>query len=312
MERWRNTKARRQMVDLALQPGQKLAVFDTETTGLPRKGSPDPFIIQFSGMLLEVMPDHNVKELETLDLYLDPEIPIPAKITELTGIREEDVKGKGNTKQNAPVIFAFLAKADVWIGYNLSFDSRMISIMGDRVGEKLPYRYMVDVLEMSRDILDLESYKLSEVYRVLFPDKDVKFHDSMQDVIATFEVFKELASRYDACKEAEQNTTTALVKKASGWVNPHRPSQQRLRLTLVVNDGGGERETKPGEIFYDVVRHSWSCLSNKAATTLFHSLDMEDVEAQTLSICSNRYATYRNMDTLAKARVEWFQKVVKK
>lgn len=111
-------------------------IFDTETTGLilhpAAKDELQPHIIEWGGMVV----DEKGKELMTLDILIDPGIPLPPEITRITGIKPEDLVGKKQFSAVAPRIRKLFAAADVLIAHNLPFDHRMMCLDLARAGIK--------------------------------------------------------------------------------------------------------------------------------------------------------------------------------
>ena len=112
-------------------------VFDTETTGLPLWREPSdnpgqPHIVDLSAELW----DGDVL-IENLDCVINPGVPIPPEMTAIHGITDE-MAAQGMSKSDAVSAFMkMVAKADVIVGHNVSFDIRMMRIEAARVlGEK--------------------------------------------------------------------------------------------------------------------------------------------------------------------------------
>lgn len=307
-DKWRNTMKTAEKTLPLLQPGKTVCVFDTETTGLPGKGKTVK-IIQFSAVRAEILPGYQLREVDFLDLYINPEEKLAPKITELTGITDGMLADAPDEQEIAPAIFRYMAKADTWAAYNARFDIGMLNGMDERTGGSLPDKPVVDVLEFSRDWLikgvDVENHKLATAYRALYPDGCIRFHRAIEDVRATMKIMEALLPRY-AGQAGESGIPPARevsIEKAYAWINPRRPSQQRICLRLTDGD-----ETSSGDIFYDAVEKCWSHKSTAKAKRLFESLDMADIEARVLDMCSNYYQTFATMDELANSRISWLRK----
>ncbi len=92
-------------------------VFDIETTGL----SPQTCgITQIAALLYK---DGQI--LDTFETFVDPEMPIPQNITELTGITDEMVAGAPKTKEAVGAFLEF-AKGRMLVAHNASFDTSFI------------------------------------------------------------------------------------------------------------------------------------------------------------------------------------------
>lgn len=104
-----------------------IAVFDTETTGLTLH--PDapldkqPKIIEVGVALMDAYTEEVV---DTLNLFVDPQEPITAEITKITGITDADLKGAPTFPQAEPQLRAFFGRAKLVVAHNLPFDRAMM------------------------------------------------------------------------------------------------------------------------------------------------------------------------------------------
>ena len=89
-----------------------LVVLDLETTGI---GVEKDRIIEIA--MIKSQP--NGKK-ESFDQRVNPEMPIPAFITELTGIKDDDVKDKPVFKDIAKDVLSFIGDADL-DGFNIEY-----------------------------------------------------------------------------------------------------------------------------------------------------------------------------------------------
>ncbi len=90
---------------------------DVETTGLRAS---DDKIIQLGGVAFQYDAVGNVHEVvDEIDEFEDPGRPIPEEITELTGITDEDVRGRRIDDER---VSHLLERADLVIAHNAAFD----------------------------------------------------------------------------------------------------------------------------------------------------------------------------------------------
>ena len=110
----------------------KAAIFDTETTGIPKhpdaKMDVQPRIIEFGCLII----DHEGVEHDRLNLIIDPEEEIEPIITKITGLTNEDLRGKPKFHEVLPQIAAIIGQADLLVAHNLPFDHTMLSLELDR------------------------------------------------------------------------------------------------------------------------------------------------------------------------------------
>lgn len=313
--KWRNvTKTAKEILPL-VSPDTVVCVFDTETTGLPRKGK-SVKIIQFSAIRIKVHDGYRFEELDFLDLYINPKESLDGKITQITGITDEMLEKAADERKAASVIFGYLSKSDVWAAYNAPYDIAMLDEMSVRTHISTFPSPVIDVLVMSRDWLmkglDVEDNRLESTYRCLYPDGSIRFHTAIEDVRATIQVMEALIPKYAAVIDDKADKPAGIKKemvleKAYGWINPHNPHQQRICLRLTNGN-----TVSSGDVFYDVVEKCWSHKSTTQAKKLFASLDLADIEDRVLKMSSNQYCTYRTMDELGKSRISWLREAQKK
>ena len=111
----------------------KVCFLDLETTGSNKETSK---IIEFAGKLTAI--DKNNGELigiiDSYQSFNDPEEPISHEITRITGITDEDVKGRS---LNWGIISQIMHDADIIVAHNASFDrafmDRYLPLSKDKV-----------------------------------------------------------------------------------------------------------------------------------------------------------------------------------
>lgn len=290
---WRNVLKGARETLVKIHKAKEVIVFDTETTGIGNTAK----IIQFSAIKYKVLRDYVLKEIDRMDVYMNPEEKLQDKIVEITGITDEMLKDKPNERILAPEIFSFMESSNLWAAYNCKFDIRMLSLMSQRTGITFQERECIDILQLARDLVkkeDVGDYKLGHVTGYLFPEMKFQFHSAIDDVSATANVFsyflKEYRKIYDNAMDEEDEKVTAELQYAYYWQNPHRPSQQRICLVL--------SEGEKGAIFWDTVEKNWNHKSDKLSKELFMRSDLSDLENQFIKRYGYRFHT-NDMDTIS-------------
>lgn len=294
---WRNVLKRKQEIFSKIFPGCVISVFDNETTGLNSEAK----IIQFSAMKFILNKDLSLTKIDEIDLYINPEEKLKPKIVEITGITDEMLENCLPETKVYNEIFEFLENSDVIAAYNISFDLRMLSYLGNRVGYLFDQPPEIDILEMARDLIsnkDVEDHKLGNVTNFMFPDNTIRFHSAIEDVEATSKVMEMLFKGYCLYEKKYKNIDKSPIhlERAGVFINEHKKSQQRLVMTLNVGN--------PGDIFYDIVGKTWSHKSDTKSKKLFDSIDLNDLENQFMK----KYAYcwgYKSIDDVAKAWLKY-------
>ena len=157
-------------------------VFDIETTGFYAKHDR---IIEIGAVRIE-----NGEVKETFDEFVNPEIPIPSKIQNLTGINDEMVKDAGTIDQVLPRFLDFAADA-VIVAHNASFDTGFMLEKCSDIGRSFD-KTVIDTLGLARHLMpDLNDHKLDTVCEALNVSLE-NHHRASDDAGATAYMFLKL------------------------------------------------------------------------------------------------------------------------
>lgn len=173
---------------MQLKLKRSLVFLDLETTGI---NITSDRIVEIS--LLKLSPEG--KE-EIYTSRVNPEMPIPAKSTEIHGISDDDVKASPRFRDIARKVTSFIEGCDL-AGFNaLKFD---IPILAEEL-----LRVNVDFNFRKRRYIDVQVIFHKKEQRTLgaayqfYCRKELKdAHSSLADTIATYEVLKAQLDRYD-------------------------------------------------------------------------------------------------------------------
>ena len=199
--------------------GQSLSggfvVFDIETTGFSMEHCR---IIEIGAVKIE-----NGIIKDRFSHFIDPEIPIPANITELTSITDEDVRGQGNYQHWLPEFLDFCGDLPV-VGHNAHFDVGFIKHYAGLLGRSFDPT-VVDTLGLSYMLLkDLWRNRLDTVAKELGVILS-SHHRAVNDAEATAGIFLRFCDMLkergindlDALYEADDtDKDTVTVKKLHG------------------------------------------------------------------------------------------------
>ncbi len=171
-------------------------VFDTETTGLPKKwngpSSDFPFIIQISWILYDTELNCIIQEY---DNYIKlNHISIPPETTAINGITNEILQENGIPIQDALNNFIFaLDNCSLIIGHNVNFDKKMIEVEFERnnMQIKLDDKKFFCTMRNAGKI-NGKIPKLSELHQKLFGFIPDNLHNSKIDVEITLKCYLEL------------------------------------------------------------------------------------------------------------------------
>ena len=204
--------------------------FDIETTGLSAARDK---ITEIGAVKVE-----NGVITDTFSTFANPEMPIPQKITQLTGITDDMVK---DAPSQSEAVSAFLEFAgdNVLVAHNAPFDTSFIAKACEDMGREYNYT-SIDTVAISRAILtDIKNCKLDTVAKFLRLG-DFNHHRATDDAEMLARIFINLFQRitddYGITKTNDINTKIAggdfkklptyhqiiLVKNKTGLKNLYR------------------------------------------------------------------------------------------
>lgn len=204
--------------------------FDIETTGLSAARDK---ITEIGAVKVE-----NGVITDTFSTFANPEMPIPQKITQLTGITDDMVK---DAPSQSEAVGAFLEFAgdNVLVAHNAPFDTSFIAKACEDMGREYNYT-SIDTVAISRAILtDIKNCKLDTVAKFLRLG-DFNHHRATDDAEMLARIFINLCQRltddYGITKTNDINTKIAggdfkklptyhqiiLVKNKAGLKNLYR------------------------------------------------------------------------------------------
>lgn len=204
--------------------------FDIETTGLSAARDK---ITEIGAVKVE-----NGVITDTFSTFANPEMPIPQKITQLTGITDDMVKDAPSQREAVGAFLEF-AGNNVLVAHNAPFDTSFIAKACEDMGKEYNYT-SIDTVAISRAILtDIKNCKLDTVAKFLRLG-DFNHHRATDDAEMLARIFTNLCQRltddYGITKTNDINTKIAggdfkklptyhqiiLVKNKTGLKNLYR------------------------------------------------------------------------------------------
>lgn len=154
-------------------------VFDIETTGLSNT----------SDRITEIgaVKIRNMEIIDTFSALINPEMPIPLKIQELTGISNEMVRDKPTIDKVLPEFLEYIGDK-VLVAHNSEFDIGFIRENAKRLNLEFNNNE-IDTLKLSRVILkELKKHKLNVIAKHLGINLE-NHHRAVDDAQATAQIF---------------------------------------------------------------------------------------------------------------------------
>lgn len=182
------------VMDLLVK-GRHIVFYDLETSGLKSKTSK---ILSCSAIKFGYK-DGLFKEVDRLDIFINPCLPIPEEASKVNGITNEKVKDEMDEwDTHEKIIRPFFGDNPILAGYNiLKFDDKFMQLLWLRsCGVELKPEAELDVLRMVQEKMNLKSSTLENAAKELGADFGLSFHTSIDDVIATERVAELLLPMY--------------------------------------------------------------------------------------------------------------------
>lgn len=189
-----------------------LVAIDLETTGTNSKSDR---IIQIG--IVKIFPDGREKDWETL---VNPGIPIPPRVTQITGITDAMMERELPFSVIGPKVFMAIRGCDV-CGYNVEFDVNFLRAEFGRLKANLPDDFkMVDGYRIFRM---KEGRNLTSAVEFYLNEKLENSHTALADARASFRVIKAQLERYpDLPKTVDELHHLLFEKPPEGYADPDK------------------------------------------------------------------------------------------
>ena len=200
-------------------------VFDIETTGF------SPLVNKIIEIGAVKVEKGNITE--RFSTFVNPEVPIPFHIENLTGIKDDMVITAPVIAEVMPEFLAFCDSA-VMVAHNADFDMSFIKYNCDRLS--IPYDFTIaDTVAMARMLLpNLNRFKLDTVARALNISLE-NHHRAVDDAACTAEIFEKFVKML-----ADRGINTLDELNAEGHVSKETVMKMPTHhaIILATNDLG--------------------------------------------------------------------------
>ncbi len=155
-------------------------VLDIETTGLAFRTEK---ITEIGAVKVK-----NGEIVDEFESFVNPEIPIPSRVVELTGITDEMVKDADTIEIVMPKFLEFIGDLKL-VAHNADFDIGFLKYNAEKIGLKMDNEY-IDSLAISRNLFpEFKKHKLGIIAEKLGIVVE-NAHRALDDVITLVKVFR--------------------------------------------------------------------------------------------------------------------------
>ena len=203
-------------------------VFDLETTGFDKK---ECKIIEIGAVKIR-----NGEVIDTFSEFVDPEQPIPPKITELTSITDSMVEGAEKIEVMLPRFKEF-CKDCVLVAHNALFDVGFMKEKARQQGTDFEFCYM-DTLTLGRAMYPgLTNHKLDTISKHLNVILE-NHHRAVDDAKATADVFVKMMNELKAMGELDITILNTQSMAKVAHISSKRPGSTYHIIILAKNREG--------------------------------------------------------------------------
>ena len=179
-----------------------IVIFDLETTGLNANFNR---IIEIGAVRVK-----NCDVVESFNIFVNPNTPIPPHITELTGISDDMVKDAVDEKTALEKFYDFCKDSRILVAHNAPFDTGFLKATAAR--HNLPYEFTsIDTVPILRTLYpELKRVTLDNVAKFLkLPP--FNHHRACDDAQMLSDIFRAMVNKLK--KEFDVNTTLEINEK---------------------------------------------------------------------------------------------------
>lgn len=169
-----------------------MIIFDTEANGLM---GPTLLPVEQQPRLLEfgaIKVNAEFEEIDRLEFFVNPGMPIDPVATKITGITDAMVAGSKKFAAHYLPLVRFFLGEEVLVAHNAMYDTGILSSELTRIGKLTqfpwPFRQICTV-EQNQD-LDQKYLKLSDLYEKATGKKANQTHRAIDDVLLLLDVVR--------------------------------------------------------------------------------------------------------------------------
>lgn len=205
-----------------------LVALDTETTGLE-----DDARITDIG----VVAVRDGKERAEYEQLIDPAIPIPCKVANLTGISDMTVAGKPSIGQVLPLLLTIL-RSKTLLGQNARFDLERINYAAAGLGLDPWNPPVIDTLTLARSLWPDASHHLTDICARLGVSPG-HHHHALDDARATWGCYRIMAGgKRDAALQPSSPLERSRLGALGCCQNYTRAEHSPTRFQYGMHSGG--------------------------------------------------------------------------
>ena len=246
-----------------LKAGREFIQYDLETSGLKSSTSK---ILSCSAIKYKY-EDGRFTEIDRIDQFINPCLPIPEEASKVNGITNERVANEPDEWEAfEKILFPFFGTNPILGGYNIEkFDNKFMEALWLRAGgEIFKPDLVVDVMRMVQEKMNLKSSTLENAATELGANVGIQFHSSIDDVMVSQRVMELLIPTYYDAKEPAEF-------RCKGYDCHYQYYSHKNERIYVV--------TYPkSDIYYDVYTKKWD------GSNCVDGFNLEDVKQDVLRV----------------------------
>ncbi|PWK12673.1 PolC-type DNA polymerase III [Tumebacillus permanentifrigoris] len=210
--------------DMSIDEHTEWVVFDTETTGL---NAAENTLIEIAAVKMKGR--EIIAEWTEL---IDPEVPISAKITELTHITNDMVRGQRKLHEVLPDFRAFIGDA-ILVAHNAEFDLGFLKACSMRAGMESWDNIVLDTLSLARKLYTKEkNYRLGTLAKKFDVDL-LNAHRALDDTVALAKIYQYML------KEMQEKGIQTLTQLNTNEGEIDYSRQRPFHATILVKNKTG-------------------------------------------------------------------------